>query len=398
LFSESTMATAGLATALLLLATAAAAAPAAAAAAGAAGGSAAAAAGGDRLRLRIGALNDTLAPYSFATGTKGQPRRPPRPHPPPPPPPHPRPPLRARRPAHRAGINAFVRDGICAELNADCETVFLASFEERSAAAHATATFPNLPARRSRAAPAVPRRLTALEDGSVDLVVHNFAATPERAARVRFVPPFYALEAGTLYVPLEALAGAPTAWEGLAGAKVCVIEGSYLAAPLLALGAEPVPVAGASAFPAEIAAGRCVGGATGGRYSLLQAGLAAAPLPPLAAAPYGVAMSKDAAADDLAMRVSGAMVNLLTGPDAPLLEAETRAFASLGVEAGPALAQLSRALTTMDACPSAATEAGAERALDRRAAAAEGAASAAAWTCTGGAALPALAAAAAALL
>jgi ABC-type amino acid transport substrate-binding protein len=195
-----------------------------------------------------------------------------------------------------------------------------------------------------------PRRLTALEAGAVDAVVEIFTVTPERAARVRFVRPFYAVEGGLLWeLPEAPLAPPPVVWTDLADKKICYQAGNYLGEALLAEGAEPVAVERIDEYADAIREGRCAA-AVADDYSAAGAGLAAAPLPPLAAAPYSVAVSRDAAADDLALRVSGAMVNLLTGPDAPLVAEQRSAFAAIGVAPSPAVAQLSRALTTMDAC------------------------------------------------
>jgi ABC-type amino acid transport substrate-binding protein len=286
--------------------------------------------------------------------------------------PQPRPRADARRPAC-AGIDAFVRAALCAALGADCETVWLATLDDRSArgaralSAVSAPSAPAPPAPPTHPTHRAPRRLTALESGAVDVVVEIFTVTPEREARVRFVRPFYALEGGVLWeLPEVPLAPPPAAWADLAGEKVCYQAGNYLGEALRAEGAELVAVERIDDYAAAIREGRCAAAAADD-YSPAGAGLAAAALPPLAAAPYGVAVSRGAAADGLALRVSGAMVGLLTGPDAPLVAEQRRAFAAIGVAPNPAVAQLSRALTTMDACaPGEGGEAAASAAPRRR--------------------------------
>jgi ABC-type amino acid transport substrate-binding protein len=240
-------------------------------------------------------------------------------------------------------------------------------------------------AARARAHPR-PRRIAALESGEVDLVIYGFSVTAERAESVRFVRPFYAFEGGDLYQsPAAPLSPAPAAWADLAGESICVEAGSYLVGPLQDLGVAPFEVDSALDYGTAIANGSCVAGASDD-YSALEEGLErVAAVGALEPRPYAVAVAKNATSDELALRVSGALVALLTGPDAPLVASERLGFAQIGVDPGPAVAQLSRALTTMDACPAEA---------------AEGAAPppASAARCRGLAAVAAAAAAAAALL
>jgi hypothetical protein len=170
------------------------------------------------------------------------------------------------------------------------------------------------------------------------------------------VRPYYALADAGLFAPPGALGNpAPSAWAELNGKKVCVQANNYLSPALAAAGAVPVAVGRYEGLAAAVAAGECVGAATDGLgEELLAAGLARADLGPLVPAPYAVAVSRNATADDLALRVSGALVGALTGPDAPLVAAEAAAFAEYGAAPPPALAQLSRTLTTMDACAGSA--------------------------------------------
>jgi hypothetical protein len=121
-----------------------------------------------------------------------------------------------------------------------------------------------------------------------------------------------------------------------------------------------VEVKGNDGIVAGVAAGECVAGATDGLgEKMLAAGMERSDLGPLVPAPYAVAASKNATADDFALRISGALVGALTGPGAPLVADEAAAFAEYGAEPPAALAQLSRALTTMDACAAGAGEAAA---------------------------------------
>ncbi len=173
--------------------------------------------------------------------------------------------------------------------------------------------------------------------------------TAKRAERVRFARPFYALEGGRLFAPPAALFGLEA---GVTGVAVCLQNGSYLEPALSEAGAKVVETTSSLDYAPAIADGRCAAGATDD-FAPHAAGLEVVlGLPLLSPAPYAVALSKDAAADDLALRVSGALVALLTGPDAPLVAAQRRAFAAIGVAPSPAVAQLSSALTTMDACAS----------------------------------------------
>jgi hypothetical protein len=166
------------------------------------------------------------------------------------------------------------------------------------------------------------------------------------------VRPFYALADAGLFAPPGALDPAPTAWADLKGKKICTLGTNYVEPPLSAAGIVPVQVGSSAAMAAGVAAGDCVGAVADGlNRDLLAAGLVRSDLGTLVPAPYAVAVSKDATADDLAMRVSGALVELMTGPTPALIKAEAEAYAEYGAAPEPALASLSRALNTMEACP-----------------------------------------------
>jgi hypothetical protein len=193
------------------------------------------------------------------------------------------------------------------------------------------------------------------------VVIWGFSVTAERAERVRFVRPFYAAEGGRLFAPPAAM---PALEAGVTGVKVCVQNGSYLEPALAEASAEVVGVKSSLDYAPAIADGRCAAGATDD-FAPLDAGLAVVPgLPLLSPTSYAVAVSRDAAADDLALRVSGALVDLYTGgadsaaggaagegAASPIVAIEKLWFDKLGVEPGAEVPQLADAITTMAGCP-----------------------------------------------
>jgi hypothetical protein len=201
------------------------------------------------------------------------------------------------------------------------------------------------------------------------MVIWGFSVTPDRAEKVCFVRPFYAAEGGRLFAPPAML---PALEAGITRVNVCVQNGSYLEPALVQAGAVVVEVASAHDYAPAIADGRCAAGATDD-FAPLDDGLAVVPgLPLLSPTSYAVAVSRDAAADDLALRVSGALVNLYTGDTgggiadsaaggaagedaaSPIVAIEKLWFGKLGVEPGAEVPQLSDAITMMAGCPAGA--------------------------------------------
>ncbi len=127
---------------------------------------------------------------------------------------------------------------------------------------------------------------------------------------------------------------------------MCVLSGHYLAGAAARLGATVVEVNGTDAFAGAARRGECNLAVTDHDWRT-EGVWEALLLPPLDPRPCGAVVARGDAA--LAARLSAAMVQLYTGPDAPILALEGEWLAE-GFGASPAVAQLSAGITSLAGC------------------------------------------------
>jgi glutamate transport system substrate-binding protein len=216
------------------------------------------------------------------------------------------------------GFEPALAQSLCAALNSTCKLVGLETLEDR---------------------------FTALEEDRVDATISFITVTPERAARVQLLAPYYYSSGSVVFLPPDA--ETPKSWKDLKGKTLCVEKGDIAATLVLAEGLQVMNVTRLDAAEVGplVANGSCIGVVSDSTLAGVLGNYVNSKLPPLGVAPYAVAIRKQRG-DALGTAISAALVDMMAqGDGSEMLQLENDYVVPYGVPANGQLPYVVDAMT-----------------------------------------------------